>query len=75
MESNILDATTLEPWVKHSTIFARYDSLKSGENFELHNDHDPRPLYYQLSAQHGENLTWEYLEQGPAWWRVKIGKR
>lgn len=72
--TNILDATLLEPRVKHATIFARYDELNPGEHFELHNDHNPRPLYYQFIADKGEVFSWEYLEQGPEWWKIKITK-
>ena len=72
---NILDVTTLPPAVKHSTIFERVDALQSGESLTIHNDHDPKPLYYQMQGEMGDVFTWEYLEQGPAWWRVKITKR
>jgi len=40
-----------------------------------HNDHDPKPLYYQLLGERGNIFEWEYLEQGPEWWKVKISKR
>lgn len=69
---DILDATKLEPRIKHQTIFNRFDELKPGESFMLHNDHDPKPLYYQLLSQKGEIFTWDYQEQGPDWWKIKI---
>lgn len=72
---NILDATQLAPAVKHSTIFARIAELQDGQSFILHNDHDPKPLYYQLQAEYGNTYSWEYLEEGPEWWKVRIGKR
>jgi regulator of cell morphogenesis and NO signaling len=72
---NILDVTKLAPQQKHPTIFERYDNLKSGESLILHNDHDPKPLYYQLVGLRGEVFTWEYLEQGPAFFRIKITKK
>jgi len=72
---NILDVTKLEPWLKHSTIFARFDELAGGESLIIHNDHDPKPLYYQLLGQKGDIFTWEYLESGPQWWKIKISKR
>ncbi len=73
--SNILNATLLNPMVKHATIFAYYDELNPGEHFILQNDHDPKPLYYQLVGQKGDVFTWEYLEQGPEWWKIKITKK
>ena len=72
---NILNVTLLEPRMKHPTIFARFDELSPGESLTIHNDHDPKPLYYQLLGERGNIFTWEYLEQGPQWWKVKISKR
>lgn len=72
---NILDVTILEPRQKHPTIFARFDELTEGESLVIHNDHDPKPLYYQLLGERGNIFTWEYLEEGPALWKVKISKR
>ena len=74
-DQNILNATLLAPAVKHPTIFAAFDKLQSGEVLTLHNDHNPKPLYYQLVAQRGEIFTWEYLEDGPVLWRIKITKK
>jgi regulator of cell morphogenesis and NO signaling len=75
IQENSLDVTLLEPRLKHSTIFARFDALPEGESLTIHNDHDPKPLYYQLLGERGEIFSWEYLEQGPQWWRVRITKR
>lgn len=72
---NILNVTLLEPRQKHPTIFVRFDELEEGESLTIHNDHDPKPLYYQLLGERGNIFTWEYLEQGPEWWKVKISKR
>ncbi|HXJ99129.1 MAG TPA: DUF542 domain-containing protein, partial [Gelidibacter sp.] len=73
--NNILNVTLLEPKLKHPTIFNRFDQLHEGESLIIHNDHDPKPLYYQLLGQKGNIFTWEYLEEGPQWWKVKIRKR
>lgn len=70
--NNILDVTQIEPRLKHPTVFARFDALNPGESLTLHNDHDPKPLYYQLAGERGDIFTWEYLEQGPEWFKVKI---
>ena len=72
---NILNVTAIEPKMKHPTIFVKFDELKPGESLTIHNDHDPKPLYYQLLGERGNIFTWEYLEQGPLLWRVKISKR
>lgn len=72
---NILNVTLLEPRQKHPTIFVRFDELTEGESLTIQNDHDPKPLYYQLLGERGNIFTWEYLEQGPESWKVKISKR
>ncbi len=69
-----LDVTLIEPRLKHSTIFKHFDELEPGEAFTIHNDHDPRPLYYQLLGERGNIFTWDYLEEGPQWWKVQIAK-
>lgn len=70
----ILDVREIPPRERHELIFATYEALGPGEAFELVNDHDPKPLYYQFSAEHTGQFTWTYQEQGPEVWRVQIGK-
>lgn len=69
-----LDVTQIEPRLKHPTIFEKFDALSGGESFILHNDHDPKPLYYQLIAERGQIFDWEYLTEGPDVWEIKISK-
>ena len=71
---NTLDVTVLEPRMKHPTIFNTFDQLHEGESFTILNDHDPKPLYYQLLSERGNIFNWEYLEQGPDTWRVAISR-
>ncbi|HXT08811.1 MAG TPA: DUF2249 domain-containing protein [Roseiarcus sp.] len=73
-ESSILDVRTLIPAERHRRIFATYQGLAAGAKFELVNDHDPKPLYYQFDAEHHGEFSWNYLEQGPQVWRVEIGR-
>jgi regulator of cell morphogenesis and NO signaling len=70
----VLNVTLIEPRLKHPTIFKHFDALKEGEAFQILNDHDPKPLYYQLLGERGNIFTWSYLEQGPQWWKVQIKK-
>src|SRR5690606_28825996 len=69
-----LDVTKIEPRLKHPTIFEHFDALTAGQSFTIHNDHDPKPLYYQLPGERGNVFTWEYLQSGPEVWLVKIAK-
>ncbi|GAB3814586.1 DUF2249 domain-containing protein [Tessaracoccus terricola] len=69
-----LDVRELAPAQRHSTIFSTWNALGAGEAFVLVNDHDPKPLYYQFAAEHEGEFTWDYLENGPEVWRVRIGR-
>jgi len=73
-DSRVLDVRTLVPAERHRRIFATYEGLAAGDIFELVNDHDPKPLYYQFDAEHHGAFSWRYLEQGPEVWRVEIGR-
>lgn len=75
MEQNhTLDIRAIPPVQRHPLIFQRFEGLAPGESFVLVNDHDPKPLYYQFQAELTNQFTWEYLEQGPAVWRVRLGR-
>jgi len=71
----ILDIRPVHPSQRHLLIFEKFEGLEAGEGFVLVNDHDPKPLYYQFQAERTDQFTWEYLEQGPQVWRVRIGRR
>ncbi len=73
--SATVDARIYEPKDKHPTIFNTFFALKPGEKMELINDHDPRPLHYQLIIEHDGEFEWEYLEEGPEVWRVAMTRK
>lgn len=69
-----VDARKYPPREKHAVIMDTFESLQSGEEMELINDHDPKPLYYQFSAEYTGQFQWDYLERGPEVWKVSISK-
>lgn len=69
-----LDVRVIPPRLKHPTIFQTFNALHAGESFTLVNDHDPKPLYYQFSHEMAGKFEWEYVEEGPDIWKVRIGK-
>ncbi len=75
IEEDVLNVTLIEPRLKHATIFQKFENLEKGEGFTILNDHDPKPLYYQLLGNHGNIFTWKYLEQGPEWYKIRITKK
>lgn len=68
-----LDVRTEAPARRHELIFETYSALDVGQGFVLVNDHDPKPLYYQFAAEHPGEFSWDYLEEGPDTWCVRIG--
>jgi uncharacterized protein (DUF2249 family) len=69
-----LDVRPLPPRQRHSTIFDTWKSLPKEDVLLLVNDHDPLPLYYQFACEHRGEFHWDYLEQGPEVWRVRLRK-
>ncbi len=74
IDQQTIDVRQEPPARRHALIFETFDALAPGAAFELVNDHDPKPLYYQFAAEHDGTFTWDYLEQGPDVWRVRIGR-
>lgn len=37
-------------------------------------DQKRQPVYHQFAAELPNRFTWDYLEQGPEAWRVRIGR-
>lgn len=73
-QTRVIDVTKIEPRLKHPTIFESFDALAGGDAVVIHNDHDPKPLYYQLLAERGNTFSWSYVESGPSIWEVELRK-
>lgn len=69
-----LDVRPLPPREKHVRIHQTFEGLQPGQAMLLINDHDPKPLYYEFSAERAGAFDWTYLESGPEVWRVRIGR-
>lgn len=73
--TTVVDVREMVPRDRHPTIFTTFEALSPGQAMELVNDHDPRPLRHQFETRLPGSYTWDYLEEGPEVWRVRIGKR
>lgn len=51
MTDQTLDLRDVPPPERHPKIFDAFDALESGETLTLINDHEPRPLYYEMAAE------------------------
>lgn len=69
------DVRGLPPQDRHPLIFRTFSDLAPGAKMILVNDHDPKPLYYQMAAEMRGQFAWAYLEQGPRDWRVEITRQ
>lgn len=73
-DPNDLDARAIPHAGRHARIFEAVDALEPGESFVLLNDHDPKPLRFQLEAREPGQIGWDYLAQGPEIWRIRISR-
>lgn len=67
-----LDVRVLPPPKKHVTIHEKLKQLKPGEALRITNDHDPRPLRFELDHDYPNRYAFDYLESGPETWLVDI---
>lgn len=68
------DVRAYGPAERHEIFFNAFAELQPGQAFDFVNDHDPKPLYYQIEAESTEPFTWVYLEGGPEVWKVRVAK-
>lgn len=73
-EETIVDVRPIAPAQRHPLIFGTFEKLAAGAALVLVNDHDPKPLFYQFMFERHGQFSWDYLEQGPVVWRVRIGR-
>lgn len=71
---NEFDVRPFPPTERHEMFYQAFADIKPGEAFEFINDHDPKPLYYQMEAESNEPFRWEYLIKGPEEWKVRVTK-
>ncbi|MEO8609504.1 MAG: DUF2249 domain-containing protein [Chloroflexota bacterium] len=69
-----VDVRSVPPRERHPLIFQTFDSLQPGESFMLVNDHAPTPLYYQFLHERENQFIWDYVQEGPEVWQVRISK-
>ena len=69
-----LDVRDMTPRERHPAIFAQLEALKVGNSLRIINDHDPKPLRYQLLAEYPDMFKWQPEKQGPEEWIVLISR-
>jgi uncharacterized protein (DUF2249 family) len=70
----VLDVRTIPCSVKHGLVVRTWRELPLGNSLILLNDHDPAPLHRQFDVECPGTFTWEYLQQDPKEFRIKLTK-
>ncbi len=68
----VLDVRTIPPPQRHPRIFEALDKLATGQELFLMNDHEPKPLRYQIQATQPEIFEWDPRQTGIHEWTVRI---
>lgn len=68
------DVRDLPPQRRHTVLLATFDNLSPGQGFVLLNDHDPKPLSYELRSTRGNVFEWTYRSRAAGAWKVAIVK-
>lgn len=72
----ILNAWTLPSSIRHEVIFRVLAALPPYQTVTLINDHDPKPLFYQLDAENPEVFSRETVPPPhPELFAVQIQRR
>jgi len=63
-----LDVREIPPVDRHPKIHSTFEEMEPGETLTIINDHEPKPLYYEMAAEvpefDEENYTVEEAKQG-----------
>jgi uncharacterized protein (DUF2249 family) len=51
MAATTLDLREVPPPERHPMIHEAFEALDSGEALEIVNDHEPKPLFYEMQAE------------------------
>ena len=73
-EGETIDLRFVEHGARHPLVMKKFSELKKGEGFYIINDHDPLPLYFQMSFAFPKKVGWEYVEVKEDFWKIGIKK-
>lgn len=77
MPTTTLDVRDIPPAERHPKIHDAFAELESGETLELINDHDPKPLFYELREEVDtfDAEGYEVEERGPTEYVASLPKK
>ena len=69
-----LDVRDIPPWDRHPLILEKLEGLPVGQTLVLINDHEPKPLYYQLTVERPGQFEYSAEQRGPREWVARFRK-
>ena len=69
-----IDLRELPAAERRPRVFETFENLQPGETLLLTHCHHSTLLHYLLLAEAPRKFSWEYLENGPGVWRIRIRK-
>ncbi len=73
-QEKLLDARDIPCEARQSQVFSRARGLVPGDYFVLVNTINPVPMRYLLEDAHPGCFTWDYLQNGPDLYAVRISR-
>lgn len=70
----LVDVRSLPPRERNPAMLKAWNDLQDGESVLLVSEQELTPWYYQLACEHTGTFRWEYQEQGPETWRLRLTK-
>lgn len=69
---SVIDLRPMVARERHALIFRELDRLEVGDTLTLINDHDPKPLYYQLQAERPDVFAWDSQPTSDEEWHIQV---
>lgn len=69
---SVIDLRPMVARERHALIFRELDRLEVGDDLTLINDHDPKPLYYQLVAERPGAFAWDSQPVSKEEWHIQV---
>lgn len=83
MENTVTDGSPKEKEINllehghekcHERVIQGLDETGPGDSALIIADHDAKPVLYQYQAERGCALDWEYEQEGPEVWKIRVIK-
>lgn len=69
------DVRSVPHVLRHAAVFGALTAVREGHAMVIVAPHDPLPLLAQIEKRNPGDFVVEYLERGPAAWRIQLTRR